>query len=258
MRLRICGVALIAAMSAGSASAHSPYLLPNTFDATGRDHITVQGAFTEQFFAPEVAMKADDYHAIGPNGAKTAVSPTYLRDVALFELATPADGTYRITTGTRAGRVAKAHLVKDEWIFLNPEEPVPAGVHAVDMQSVTRAEVYVSRGAPSDTVLAPIGKGIEFRAITHPNKLFVGQAATFQVLLNGKPLPRQPIGLHHGDEVYSGGEKGTRIVADADGRFSLKLAAPGVYQAMTRHRIDAEPGAPAQSLTYALTFDVTQ
>lgn len=258
MRFRIMGLALAAAMTAGAASAHSPYLLPNTFDASGRDHITVQGAFTETFFAPEVAMRADDYHAIGPDGAKTPVNPTYLRDVTVFELPTVANGTYRVTTGTRAGRVAKAHLVKGEWIFLNPEEPVPAGVNAVDMQSITRAEVYVSKGAPNAAALAPIGKGIEFRAITHPSSLFVGQEAAFEVLLNGKPLPNQAIELHRADEAYAGGEKGSVIAADAAGRFSLKVGAPGIYQAMTRHRIDAVAGAPAQSLTYALTFDVTQ
>ncbi len=258
MRHQVLGLALGAALAASAAQAHSPYLLPNTFDATDRDHITVQGSFTEHFFSPVVVMKADDYHAIGPDGARTPVSPTYLRDLAVFELPTPANGTYRITTGTRAGRVAKAHLVKGEWIFLNPEEPIPAGVNAVDMQSITRAEVYVSRGAPNAAALAPIGKGIEFHAITHPSSLFIGQPATFEVLLNGKPLPGQVIELHKGDEVYAGAEKGTTVTADKAGRFSLTVATAGVYQAMTRHRVDAAPGAPAQSLTYALTFDVSQ
>lgn len=257
MRLAALGLTLAAAMTATTAGAHSPYLLPSTFDATGRDHITVQGSFAEHFFQPEVVMKADDYHVIGPDGAKTAVSPTYLRDLTVFETATAANGTYRITTGTRAGRVSKAHLVKGEWVFLEPDKPIPAGVNAVDMQSITRAEVYVSKGAPSDGALAPIGKGIEFHALTNPNALFVGQKAEFEVLLNGKPLPRQVIELHRADEAYLG-TKGREIVSDANGRFSLSMPAAGLYHAMTRYRIDAAPGAPAQSLTYALTFDVTE
>ena len=52
---------------AGMACAHSPYLLPNAFDATDRKLVTVQGSFTEEFFVPDVAMKSDDYHVIAPD-----------------------------------------------------------------------------------------------------------------------------------------------------------------------------------------------
>jgi uncharacterized GH25 family protein len=258
MQMKFLSAALAVTMAATAAHAHSPYLLPNTFDATDRDHITVQAAFAEHFFAPDVVMKADDYHAIGPDGGRLTVTPTYLQDVAVFETATKANGTYRITTGTRAGRISKAFLNKGEWEFLDPEKPVPAGVNAVDMQSITRAEVYVSRGAPTDAALAAIGKGIEFRALTHPNSIFVGQPAVFETLLDGKPLPNQTIELHRADEVYADGDKGETLVTDAAGRFTVKAAAPGLYHAMTRYRRDAAPGAPAQSLTYALTFEATK
>jgi uncharacterized GH25 family protein len=256
MKFRIGALALLMAMTAGAASAHSPYLLPNFFDATDRDHVTVQAGFTEAFFQPEVVMKADDYHVIGPDGAKTKITPTYFQDVTVFETATPANGTYRITTGTRAGRVSKAHLVKGEWEFLEPGKPAPAD--AVDMQSITRAEVFVSRGAPNDAALAPIGKGIEFHPITHPSSIFVGQDARFEVLLDGKPLANQVIELHHADEVYVDNVKGETVKADAKGQFTLKLKDPGVYQIMTRHRIDGGPTGVSQSLTYALTLEAVR
>ena len=63
-------VALSAVLLAvGTAQAHSPYLLPNLFDLGKRDHVTVQGSFTEEFFSPDVAMKSDDYHVVTPAGA---------------------------------------------------------------------------------------------------------------------------------------------------------------------------------------------
>ena len=51
------------------ALAHSPYLLPNAFDLVERKHVTVEASFTETFFVPDVAMKADDYHVVSPDGS---------------------------------------------------------------------------------------------------------------------------------------------------------------------------------------------
>src|ERR1700749_3085754 len=54
--IRLGGAVLIAALLAGAAQAHSPYLMPNAFDATGRDHVTVEASFTEHVFIPDVVM----------------------------------------------------------------------------------------------------------------------------------------------------------------------------------------------------------
>jgi hypothetical protein len=67
-------------LSSDTARAHSPFLLPNFFDVSHRDHVTVQGSFTEEFFSPDVAMKADDYHVIAPDGSKVPLKPVYTRD----------------------------------------------------------------------------------------------------------------------------------------------------------------------------------
>src|SRR5262245_44458590 len=87
---------------------HSPYLLPNAFDLVDRKHVTVEASFTETFFVPDVAMKADDYHVIAPDGGKRSLTPVYTQDLAILEAPTPEPGTYRISTGQRAGRTAKA------------------------------------------------------------------------------------------------------------------------------------------------------
>jgi hypothetical protein len=258
MRVRLGGLALAAALFGGAAQAHSPYLLPNAFDATGRDHVTVEASFTEHFFVPDVVMKSDDFHAIGPDGARVALAPTYLRDLTVFETPTPVDGTWRITSGARVGRTAKAMLVKGEWVFLDPDKPVPAGAMPVDMQSLTTAEVYVSRGKPNATALAPIGKGLEFHALTHPNSIVVGQDARFEVLINGKPLGGQVISIHQAGEDYAEAAKPVEVVSDAAGRFVLKVGQPGVFLAMTRYRLPPADGKPGQSLTYALTFEAVR
>ncbi|HWW11667.1 MAG TPA: DUF4198 domain-containing protein, partial [Brevundimonas sp.] len=107
----LAGVML--ALNGGAALAHQPYLRPNVFDATGRDHVTVEAAFTEDVFAAEVVMRSDFYHVVGPNGDTPIRNVTYLRDLAVFEADTPVDGTYRLSSGPRQGRTARMYRAAD-------------------------------------------------------------------------------------------------------------------------------------------------
>ena len=254
LRAGLLGGVLLLGLAAPTAQAHSPYLLPSVFDASDRKLVTVEGAFTESFFTPEVVMKSEAYAVIGPDGARTALSPTYLRQLAVFEVTTEAPGTYRITTGQRAGRVAKAALVDGEWKFFEGDK---APANAIDMQSLTTAEVYVTRGAPNDAALAPIGKGLEFRPITHPSKIVTGQEAVFEILFDGKPLPGVAATLSAADDRYADVKAAPKTFkSDAKGRLAVKVERSGVYQIQARHRVaSAGAGQPGQSHTHALTFE---
>lgn len=254
LKLAVLGAAL---GLGGAAQAHSPYLLPNGFDLSGRDHVTVEASFTEHPFTPDVAMKSDDFHLLDPTGARRALTPTYFRDLAVLEAPVDGKGTWRLSSGARAGRTAKVYQKGGDWIFLEPGKPAPTGVTPVDMQSFTTAEAYVSRGGPSDAALAATGQGLEFHALTHPNSIAVDADARFEVLLDGKPLAGQKILLVRADEDVEGG-KPQEVVADSAGRFVLKVSRPGVYLATTRHRIAPVDGQPGKSLTYALTFEAVR
>ena len=250
------GVAFAGAL-AGAAQAHSPYLLPSAFDVTDRKLVTVQGSFTESFFSPEVVMKSDAWAVIGPDGARKPLTATNLRELALVEVAVEQPGTYRITSGQRTGRTAKAVLIKGEWEFLEDPGKAPAGTTPIDMQSLTLADVYVTRGAPNAAALAPIGKGLEFVAITHPSSVFTGQDAKFVVLFDGQPVKDQAITLNAGDDRYA--ETKTppvTVVSDDQGRFTIKVARSGVYQIQARYRVAPTAADPVgHSFTYALTFE---
>lgn len=253
-RAGLLGGALLLSLAVPAAQAHSPYLLPTVFDASDRKVVTVEGAFTESFFTPEVVMKSDAYAVVGPDGARTAITPTYLRQIAVFEVATEKPGTYRITTGQRGGRTAKAALVKGQWEFF---EGSKAPADAIDMQSLTTAEVYVTRGAPSDAALAPTGKGIEFKAVTHPSKIVTGQDAVFEVLFDGKPVANQAIEFVAAEDRYADAKPAPKTVtSDAKGRFAVKPDHSGLYHIQTRYRLGpAAAGQPGFSYTYALTFE---
>jgi len=254
----VCAALSLAGASL-AADAHSPYLLPNTFDIVERKHVTVEASFTETFFVPDVVMKADDYHVVTPAGAKQALTPVYTQDLAIIEAPTPAAGTYRISTGQRTGRTSKAVYRNNDWEFVDPGKPAQANERVYDVKSITTADVFVSRGKPSDTALAPRNEGLEFRPLTHPNSLFAGGEAKFEVLYDGKPLADKPVAVHFHDERYSNRKVYTETKTDAAGRFSVKLGHPGIYLAMTRHRLlPAAEGQPGTSHTYSVTFEATE
>jgi uncharacterized GH25 family protein len=241
------------------AFSHSPYLLPNAFDVVDRKHVTVEASFTETFFVPDVAMKADDYHVIAPDGSKQKLIPVYTQDLAVIEAPTPAPGTYRVSTGQRTGRTSKAIFRDGDYEFLEPGKAASGNTRVYDVMSITTADVYVSRGKPNDVALAPRNKGLEFRPLAHPNSLFAGSEAKFEVLFDGTALANQRISVHFHDERYSGKKIYAETKTDAAGGFSVKLERPGIYLAMTRHRLlPAAEGQPGTSHTYSVTFEATE
>lgn len=253
--------AAICAIAPGAALAHMPYLMPNYFDVADREHVTVQASFTEDAFAPDVVMRSDSWFVRGPAGPKAITEVTYLRDLAAFEAALPTVGTYRISSGERLGRNSKMYKdAKGDWIITGESGETPAGAALVDVQSVTAAEVYVTRGAPTREALAPTGKGLEMRAVTHPNEIFAKAPAQFQLDYQGKPLPGALVTVYRAAGVYDGKKVAAEVKTDANGRFSVTPPDGGTYLALIRHRTEAPAGSatPYRSYSYALTFEATQ
>nr|WP_298720654.1 DUF4198 domain-containing protein [uncultured Steroidobacter sp.] len=248
-----------ALLTVGSAHAHSPYLLPNLFDVGKRDHVTVQGSFTEEFFSPDVAMKSDDYHVVTPAGAKVPLTPVYTRDLAIVEADTKEAGTYRISTGRRGGRTAKAAWIDGDWKFLGPKEEAPAGARTYDVTSITMAEVYVTRGKPTEQALAPRNTGLEYRALSHPSSVFVGNDVKFEVLFDGKPLAGHAVSVYGATAVSADQKPFAQLVTDGQGRFSFKPSEPGIYLAMSRHRpTPAKESQQGVSYTYSVVLEATE
>jgi len=250
--------ALLVLAGASAAQAHMPYVLPTLFDVGKGDHITVQSAFAEDIFVPEVAMRDAPFHLIGPDGNPLPAGPvTHLRDLSVFEANTPVDGTYRITSGQRAGRKGKMFKLGDKWEIRGEDGTPPAGAEQVDVQSMTLADAYVTRGQPTQVALKPSGKALEIQAITHPNAITSGSEASFVLLFDGKPLANTEISVFRSAGTYDGRKVLAQLKSDASGRFSVKPEDAGIYMILVRHRGAAPAGAetPYRSYTYTLTFD---
>lgn len=250
--------ALLTLVGATAAQGHMPYVLPTLFDVGKGDHITVQSAFAEDAFLPEVAMRDAPFHLVGPDGKDLPTGPvTHLRDLSIFEAAIPADGTYRVTTGQRAGRKGKMFKVGDKWEMRGEGGEPPANAQQVDVQSMTLADAYVTRGQPTTAALKPIGQALEIQAITHPNGIAAGSDAAFVLLFDGKPLANADITLFRSAGYYDGRKVAAQLKSGADGKFSVKPDDAGTYLILVRHRGAAPAGAetPYRSYTYTLTFD---
>jgi uncharacterized GH25 family protein len=248
----------IAFMGAAAAQAHMPYVLPTIFDVGKGDHITVESSFGEDAFVPEVSMRDAPFHLVGPDGKPIpAGSVVYLRDLSVFEADTKVDGTYRVTTGQRFGRIGTMFQKNGAWVMRGEQGEPEAGTKEVQVQSATIAEAYVTKGAPSQTALKPTGKALEIQAVTHPNSITAGTDAEFVLLFEGKPLAGVELTLFRSAGFYDGRKVAAQVKSDAAGRFKLKPDDAGTYLILVRHRGTAPAGAetPFRSYTYTLAFD---
>ena len=242
------------------AQAHMPYVLPTLFDVSKGDHVTVESAFAEDAFVPELAMRDAPFHLVRPDGSTAAIGAvTYLRDLSVFEADLKEDGTYRVSTGQRLGR--KSAMYRDgsgKWVMRGEGGQASAGVTSVAVQSATLAEAYVTKGRQTAPALKPVGKALEIQAVTHPNSITAGSEAGFVLLFDGKPLADADVTLFRSAGVHDGRKVAAQTKSDPSGRFTLKPDDAGTYLILVRHRAEAPAGAetPWRSYTYTLSFDV--
>jgi hypothetical protein len=266
LRTVLTGLATGLMFLSGPAVAHTSYLLPNYFSLGEGTMITLEGGFAEKFFNSDVALTAQDFHFYHPDGRRDSFRKVSSFDqITILESDIPEQGTYLFTSGERLGRISTMARVKGEWVAVNPEDPnakVPAdATETAQLQTATVTDVYVTKGAPTRTVLAlpPQGR-LAFTPITHPNAIFMDEGFELAVSYGGKPLAGFETTLYRQGGAYD--EKPFEQVnkTDANGRLTLKFTQPGVYLLMARHRGDAPAGAATRfrSYTTSLTFEVTR
>lgn len=265
---------MLALASGAAALAHTPYLLPNTFNPE-RQRVTIQGALTEDdYFNPDIALNVASFQITLPSGQQTQVAPAAtLKDVTLIEAPLDAAGTYRISTGQNPGRRQSLAQVGGKWLLVRQPRPggegppgvaeadIPAGAARMDTDQVQVVETYVSKGAPSDTALKTTGQGFELKPMNHPNALYVDQGFAFQLLVDGNPVAGAPISVYRSGNIYDDKRIAIETKSDAKGMVKIAFAQPGVYMLTTRYPSaprKPEEAPPPHSYTYSLTFEVTR
>jgi hypothetical protein len=119
---------LLAMLPAGQALAHTPYILPNSFDVQGA-RVTLIGAMTEDdYFIPDGALAVPAYLETLPDGQGTEVKPAAtLKDLTVTEAAITAPGTYRFSTGQYVMRTTTFVNLDGKWLSVRSPRGRPPG-----------------------------------------------------------------------------------------------------------------------------------
>ncbi|MCK0069435.1 DUF4198 domain-containing protein [Kordiimonas laminariae] len=252
-----------AALLASTASAHTPYIVPISFDPAFGKMVTLDASFAEKFFLPEAAFTGSEFYIVTPNGEQ--ISPDTRSDLktrVVIEHSLEDKGTYKFSTGMRYGRIFRMYELNGKpGRMEDPSEPLPEGAkETAHFQAVTRAETYVSKGAPTEAALKPSGKGLEITPITHPNDVYAGEPVELTVLFEGKPAVGLEIPVYDASGAFSAKEPVAKLKTDAKGKIEFTPEKTGNYLARARHRVKAPEGAkaPVYSYTYTLTFEAAR
>ncbi|MCW5760199.1 MAG: DUF4198 domain-containing protein, partial [Phenylobacterium sp.] len=145
-----------------------------------------------------------------------------------------------------------------EWRPLEPGEAPPAGAQTRSSQTVTVAEVYVTKGAPTRAAVdAPSGR-LTIRTGVHPNEIYLDKPLTVTVAFDGAPAAGQEIELDREGGAFEDPKFHKVARTGADGTLKLTFDRPGTYLIMARHAAPAPPGSATEmrSYTTSLTFEV--
>lgn len=233
--LKFLAVIAVAALPL-AAQAHKAFLLPSSTVLTESDHkITVDAAVSNDlFYFNHAPMRLDDLQITAPDGSSVApenVATGAFRSV--FDVPLAQAGTYRIAS-VSSGMFAnwtedgKPHRWRGSAEAFKTEVPVKAKDLRV-MQMANRVETFVTVGKPSLGALATNGAGLELVPITHPNDLYVGEAATFKLLLDGKPAADLKVTVIPGATRYRDQVNEITTRTNADGVFAVTWPQAGMY-----------------------------
>ncbi|ESQ84154.1 hypothetical protein AEAC466_10430 [Asticcacaulis sp. AC466] len=278
----LTGLAVVFAFTAASAQARTSYILPYNFAPTDA-YVTAQAATSENVFTPEGALKLDAFQVIDSAGVVTTAKGVAFKEVTLFESALPHEGTFRLTTGNREMRTMQMMQIDGKWRPVRgpggparpggegkpaegaPQTPVqpaaqaqaiPADAKTVTVKSMMRADSYISYKKPSDTLPPAEGKGLEIVPVTHPNRLFSGNAFDFIVTFDGQPLSGVTYKVSRGGDQYADSSYALSADSAAGGKGEVVFQTPGIYVIeISRKWLDGDLTDP-RSWSYSLTVEV--
>ena len=224
--------------------------------------MSFDASFSEKFFVPEVAFNNSIFKVTAPNGKQT--TPEFLSVLSTRTIAEHTlkdDGTYRVSTGNRLGKIFKIYKKDGErHSAKDPKAPLPKGAKLLSFfQSNTKAETYVTKGKPSNEAIKATDQGLELVMHTHPNELFVGDDISMTVQYDGKNIDDLSVDVMLAKDQFST-NKAAKVITSDNGKLTLNVDEAGVYLLRARHRTDAPEGsvAPVISNTYTLTLEIIE
>lgn len=248
-----------------AATAHKLWLLPSATNVAGPDPwVTVDAAASDGLFYPDHVPARLDWLTITAPDGQTAKPENALTGKyrSTFDLHLTQPGTYRLAL-LNQGVFASYELNGEKKRWRGDAAAlagaIPAGAQHVEVsEMLARVETFVTNVKPSDGALKPSGRGLELVPVTRPTDLVAGEAASFRLLLDGKPAAGLKVVAIAGATRYRNAPEQQEATTGADGRFSLTWAHPGMYwiSASTQDGKTQVKQANQRRLSYAATLEV--
>ncbi len=263
-------IATLPLLLAGTAAfAHNPWLKPSATTVSGQEGwVTVDAAAsTDVFVADHQPLPLEMMKVVQPDGTPGQIENGVRgRYRSTFDVHLTKPGTYRIGTqmqgvfGSYKLNGAEQRLPRG----LTADKlaaAIPAGATDVKiMENVGRNDIFVTLGAPTDTVLKPTGKGLELVPVTHPDDLVAGEPATFAFQIDGKPAAGLEVSVIPDGKRYRDAQEEKTFTTDAKGQVKIDWPRAGLYW-LSASRSDTAttiPGATQRRMSYTATVEVLQ
>lgn len=234
----IAAAAALAIAVPASVQAHRQWMLPSITVVSGEGEdiwVTVDAAVSNDLFYFEHQPLRADVSVTLPDGTAGEVrNKAQGRYRQTFDVQIAQRGTYKIHYATE-GVIGSYKLDGEEkrlprgTTTATLAQAIPAGATDIrTSESSTRNEIFVTAGEPTTTVFKPTARGIELVPVTHPNDLVMGEDATFQFLLDGKPAAGLPVTVIPGGIRYRDQLRQQDLTTGADGKVTIKWSDPGM------------------------------
>ncbi len=246
----------------GVAAAHDMWLLPSSTVLSGEQNwVTVDAAVgNDKFYFNHAAGRLDNLVIAAPDGsAVEAENQNRGKLRSTFDVQLKQPGTYRVALVNDGVFAHWKEDGKNKRLFGKPDvlANIPANAQELAIsQSMGRVETFVTAGKPS--TVKPVGKGLELVPVTHPNDLYAGESATFQMQIDGKPAADLDVNVVPGGSRYRDKVDEIKLKTGKDGKFQVKWPHPGMYwlEAGLEDSDVSVPRATKRRLVYSGTFEV--
>ena len=265
----VSALAAAAILVPAAATAHNPWLKPSNTTVSGKEGwVTVDAAAsTDVFIADHQPLPFEMMKVVQPDGSAGQVENGMRgRYRSTFDVHLTQPGTYRI--GSEMNGVFGSYKLDGQQQRLprglaadKLKEAIPANATDVRiMENMGKNVIYVTLGAPTDTVLKPSGKGLDFVPVTHPDDLVAGEPATFGFTIDGKPAAGIEVKMIPDGRRYRNEQKEETFTTDAKGQVTITWPAAGLYwvQASTSDKNSSIPGATDRRMSFTATLEVLQ
>jgi hypothetical protein len=202
---------LVGLLFAQSINAHERFMVPSHTVLSGdkTQYATIISSISNDIFHPDrplgdngKGVDAGDLkplfamlqsRVILPDGKiDNSVEWQAYQRMSIADVPLEQSGTYRVSLIQQD--VAMTTFKKADgapWRLFGKDITLPEGAtDVVRRTTASSVETFISVNKPTLTAVNPTGKGLELVGQTHPNDLFAGETASFQLLFNGKPVSK--------------------------------------------------------------------